>query len=170
MTGRVLHRYLSATLLVLALGACHQMDRLAPPKSDPAVATIPSASSPTTVPVKPVAVKQVATRLSVALVDPASASPNARVAVGAISARIAQCWQRPEAPDAPGVSLQLSLNQDGSVRTVAVLDKRAFAADARFRLAATAATSAIFKCSPFTLPAADYASWKSLALQITPHH
>ena len=169
MTWRVLHRCLSATLLALALGACSHMNSSRPAATKPAAA-VPSTAAPTTAPVKPAPVKQVSTRLSVDLVDPASASPDARAAVASISARIAACWQAPESPDAPRVALQLSLNQDGTVQSVAVLDKGAFAGDAGYRAAATAATSAFFKCSPFLLPAAGYASWKSLAVQITPHH
>jgi len=169
MTWRMFHRRLSATLLALALGACSHMTS-APPATKPAVAPTPSAAAVTPSPTKPVPVKQVSTRLSVALLDPASATPEGRAAVAAISARIDDCWRAPESPDAPRVSLQLGLNQDGTVRTVSVLDKSAFAADAGYRAAATTATSAFFKCSPFLLPPAGYASWKSLALQITPHH
>jgi len=169
MTWRLFHRCLSAILLPLALGACGRMNGSPPSATKPASST-PSAATPAAVPAKPVPVKQVPTRLSIALVDPASASPDARTAVAAISTRIAECWRAPGAPNAPRVSLQLGLDRDGSVQTVAVLDKSAFANDAGYRAAATAATSAFFKCSPFALPAAEYAGWKSLPLQITPHH
>jgi hypothetical protein len=157
-----------ALLLFLALGACGHPNGSPPSAAKPAPAAVPSAT--TTVPAKPTPEKQVSTRLSIAPVDPASVSPEARAAVAAISTRIGACWSAPETSHAPQVALRLSLNQDGSVQTVTVLDKRAFSNDAAYRAAATAATSAIFKCSPFELPPDGYANWKALALQITPHH
>lgn len=166
MTWRVLPRGLSAALFALALGACDHQN--GSPASAAKPAPVPSAT--TAVPAKPVPAKQVSTRLSVALVDPASAAPESRTAAAAISARIGECWRALESPSAPQVALRLSLNQDGSVQTVTVLDKSAFSNDAGYRAAATAATSAFFKCSPFVLPPAGYAGWKTLALQITPHH
>jgi hypothetical protein len=157
-----------AVLLSLALGACGHQNGSPASATTLAPAVVPSAT--TTAPAKPVPPKQVSTRLSVALLNPASVTPEGRAAVAAISARIDDCWRAPESPDAPRVSLQLGLNQDGSVQTVTVLDKSAFSKDTAYRAAATTATSAFFKCSPFLLPPAGYAGWKSLALQITPHH
>lgn len=168
MTGRVLHRCLSAGLLALTLGACGHASTV--PSSTKPATTTPSAAVPPSTSAKPVPVKQVSTRLSIAPIDGAPITPNVRSAIDAIAKRVAECWQGPESPDAPPVSLQLSLSQDGSVRTIAVLDKKSFSGNAGYRAAATAATSAFFECSPFVLPAAGYASWKSLALQITPHH
>jgi hypothetical protein len=166
----MIHRGLLAASLALALTACTHMGSAPPAAAKPAVASTPPSAAATTAPAKPVPPKQVSTRLSVALLDPASATPEGRAAVAAISARIDDCWRAPESPDAPRVSLQLGLNQDGSVQTVTVLDKSAFSKDTAYRAAATTATSAFFKCSPFLLPPAGYAGWKSLALQITPHH
>ncbi len=169
MMWRLLHRCFSATLLALTLNACGHASMVPSPTTKPA-ATMPSAAVPSAAPAKPVPVKQVSTRLSIAPIDGAPVAPDARSAIAAISKRVAKCWQGPESPDAPPVSLQLSLNQDGSVRTIAVLDKKSFSGNAGYRAAATAATSALFECSPFALPAAGYAGWKSLPLQITPHH
>jgi hypothetical protein len=164
-----IYRWLVMSLLSLTLGACGHASTV-PSSAAKSATTTPSAALPPAAPAKPVPVKQVSTRLSIAPIDGAPVAPDARSAVAAISKRVAECWRGPESPDAPPVSLQLSLNQDGSVRTIAVLDKKSFSGNAGYRAAATKATSALFECSPFALPAAGYASWKSLPLQITPHH
>jgi hypothetical protein len=153
----------------LTLGACGHAHTVSSSPTTPAV-TAPSTTVPSTAPAKPVPVKQVSTRLSIAPIAGAPIAPEAQSAIAAIAKRVADCWQGLESPDAPPVSLQLSLSQDGSVRTIAVLDKKSFSGNAGYRAAATAATSALFECSPFALPAAGYAGWKSLPLQITPHH
>ena len=161
-------RFSGVFLMALALGAC---DRRAQPAAGPATPpSAPSAAAAMEAPPEPVPAKEVPTRLSVALLEPASTTAAGKAAVHAISARISDCWKALESPDAPPVSLRLNLNQDGTVRTVSVVDKNAFSSDAAYRGAATAATGAFFKCSPFALSSADYASWKSLVLQITPNH
>lgn len=161
-------RFSGFFLMALALGAC---DRRAQPGAIPLTPpSAPSAATAMEAPAKPVPARQVPTRLSVALLEPASTTAAGRAAAAAISARVSDCWKALESPDAPPVSLRLSLNQDGTVRTITVIDKKAFASDAAYRGAATAATSAFFKCGPFALSPADYASWKSLALQVTPNH
>jgi hypothetical protein len=99
-----------------------------------------------------------------------SAVASAKGAAATISERVKSCWQGPVAPDAPNVALRLALNEDGTVKTISVLDKKAFTANAAYRASATAATTAFFKCGPFVLPNSAYAAWKSLDLQITPHH
>jgi hypothetical protein len=169
MTWRAFHRCLSASLLALTLGACGHASTVSSSAAKSATTT-PSPALPPAAPAKPVPAKQVSTRLSIALIVGAPVASDARSAAAAISKRVAECWQGPESPDAPPVSLQLSLNQDGSVSTIAVLDKKSFSGNAGYRAAATAATTALFECSPFALPAAGYAGWKSLPLQITPHH
>jgi hypothetical protein len=110
------------------------------------------------------------TRFTAAPLNGNSASATAKSAAATISARVQSCWQGPMAPDAPAVALRLALNQDGTVKTISVLDKKSFTANAAYRTTATAATTAFFKCGPFVLPNPAYAAWKSLDLQITPHH
>jgi len=63
----------------------------------------------------------------------------------------------------------VALNSDGSVEAVEVADHDRFAADQRYRSAALAATRAFLQCGPFNLPAASYADWRSLSLNITAH-
>jgi hypothetical protein len=157
-------------LAAFSLAACEQS---APMKSSTAKPVAPAAlssTSSTVAPKPPEPVKEVLTRLEIAPAEPASASEVARAAVAAISKHIDVCWQGPEAVDAPAVTLQLNLNQDGSVLSISVLDKKSFATNPAYRAAAREATGAFFKCSPFVLPVSSYAGWKSLALRITPHH
>ncbi len=170
MTGQALHHCLLAVLLSLTLGACDHTSTVVSSAAKPPAPAAQSSTSSTVAPKPPVPPKQVPTRLSVALVDPSSATATARGAAVAISARLGACWQAPEPVNAPAVSLQLNLNPDGSVQSLSVLDKSAFSTSADYRAAAREATSAFFKCSPFVLPISGYAGWKSLALQITPHH
>lgn len=158
-------------VLPMLLTACQASEhQSAAPAPKPPAPAAQSSTSSTVAPKPPVPPKQVPTRLSVALVDPSSATETARAAAVAISARLGACWQAPAPVNAPAVSLQLNLNPDGSVQSVSVLDKNAFSTSAGYRAAAREATSAFFKCSPFVLPISGYAGWKSLALQITPHH
>ncbi len=121
-------------------------------------------------PAKPAPVKTVTTRFRVALANPSAANASTRAAAGSLSARIESCWQAPGAPDAPEVTLRLALNQDGTVKTITALDKKAFTKNATYRATASAATTAFFTCGPFVLPVSSYASWKSLDLRVTPHH
>ena len=143
-------------LLLFALAAC------APQKStsvDP-VAVLPApAPDPKTPP----------TTLVVTLQDPATATPGANAAAMIIAARLAGCWQSSESINAPTVALHLGLDLEGAVEAVDVVDKTRFATQADYRAAAKTATGAIFKCSPFALPAESHASWESLIVLVTPH-
>jgi len=104
----------------------------------------------------------------VALADPAT--PGAQAAAAAIGARIGACWKGPNTPTAPAVLLKLTLAQDGSVGAVETIEKKRFSAEPAYRASATAATRAVLQCAPFSLPAADFAAWKSLALKLTPRN
>ena len=141
-------------LLLLALAAC------APQKPVP-VAPV-AASTP---PLDP----KTSTTLVVTLQDPATATPGANAAAMIIAARLAGCWQSSESMDAPTVALHLGLDLEGAVEAVDVVDKTRFATQADYRAAAKTATGAIFKCSPFALPAESHASWESLIVLVTPH-
>jgi len=155
-------------LLPFLLCSC-QTQMPAKPQSQQAVTTEPPpVLAPQ--PVKPAPVKTVMTRFRIALANPSAASDDARAAVVALSKRIESCWQAPAAPDAPDVTLRLALNQDGSVKTITALDKKAFTKNAAYRASASAATTAFFTCGPFVLPVSAYASWKTLDLRVTPHH
>ena len=111
---------------------------------------------------------KIATTLVVTLQDPAAA-PAANDAAKIIAARLADCWQSSEATDAPAVTLRLGLDLEGAVEAVDVVDRTRFATQADYRAAAKTATSAIFKCSPFALPAESHASWESIIVLVTPH-
>jgi len=104
----------------------------------------------------------------VAPADPSA--PGAQAAAAAIGERIGACWKGPNLAAAPAVLLKLTLAPDGSVGAVETIEKKRFANEAGYRAAATAATRAVLQCAPFSLPAADFAAWKSLALKLTPRH
>jgi hypothetical protein len=108
------------------------------------------------------------TTFDVALADPAT--PGAQAAAATIGQRIGACWKGPNLPAVPAVLLKLTLAPDGSVGAVETIEKKRFANEPAYRAAATAATRAVLQCAPFSLPAADFAAWKSLALKLTPRH
>ena len=155
-------------LLPLLLASCQSEMTSKPPPPQPTTAEPPPVLAPQ--PTKPAPVKTVMTRFRVALANPAGANDGARGAAASLSARIDSCWRAPAAPNAPEVALRLALNQDGTVKTITALDKKAFTTNAVYRATASAATTAFFTCGPFVLPVSSYASWKSLDLRLTPHH
>ena len=158
-------------LLPFLLASCQTQPAQKSSAQKPAVAQLPAIPAPSTPPpAKPAPVKEVMTRFTAALLNASSASAAAKGAAATVSARVKSCWQGPVVPEAPEIALRLALNEDGTVKTVSVLDKKAFTANAAYRASATAATTAFFKCGPFVLPNSAYAAWKSLDLQITPHH
>jgi hypothetical protein len=155
-------------LLPLLLASCETKMTPQPKAQQPAAAEPPPVLAPE--PAKPAPAKTVPTRFHVALANPSGASASARGAAASLSARIESCWQAPAAADAPDVALRLALNQDGTVKTITALDKKAFTSNAVYRATASAATTAFFTCGPFVLPVSSYPSWKSLDLRVTPHH
>ncbi len=155
-------------VLPLLLASCQSEMTPRPQPQQAVAAEPPPVLAPQ--PAKPAPAKTVMTRFRVALADPAGASDSARGAAASLAARIDSCWRAPAAPDAPEVALRLALNQDGTVRTITALDKKAFIKNAVYRATASAATTAFFTCGPFVLPVSSYASWKTLDLRLTPHH
>jgi len=168
MSAVAIHRRHFVILLPFLLASCQTQMTAKPKPSQPAAAEPPPVLAPQ--PAKPAPVKTVMTRFRVALANPSAANDSARAAALSLSARIQSCWQAPGAPDAPEVTLRLALNQDGTVKTITALDKKAFTKNATYRATASAATTAFFTCGPFVLPAAAYVSWKTLDLRVTPHH
>jgi len=142
-------------LLPLALVAC-TAPKPTPIEPAAAPAPPPSPKAPTT--------------LIVTLQDAQRATPAANAAAMIIAARLAGCWQSLESMDAPTVALHLGLDPGVAVEAVDVVDRTRFATQADYRAAAKTATSAIFKCSPFALPAGSHESWESLIVLVTPHH
>jgi hypothetical protein len=158
-------------LLPFLLSSCQTQPAQKSSAQKPAAAQLPAIPAPSTPPpAKPAPAKEVMTRFTAVLLNGSSASATAKSAATVISARVKSCWQGPVVPDAPEIALRIALNEDGTVKTISVLDKKAFTANAAYRATATAATTAFFKCGPFVLPSSAYAAWKSLDLQITPHH
>jgi hypothetical protein len=155
-------------LLPLLLASCQSEMTPKPQPQQPAAAEPPPVLAPQ--PSKPAPAKKVMTRFRVALANPAGANDGAHGAAASLSARIDSCWRAPAAPDAPEVTLRLALNQDGTVKTITALDKKAFTTNAVYRATASAATTAFFTCGPFVLPVSSYATWKTLDLRLTPHH
>jgi hypothetical protein len=154
---------LASVALLLVLAACAS----GPSKTSPSTA---QASSSNTVQLnsKLPAGTGITSTFDVALADPAT--PGAQAAAAAIGERIGACWKGPNASAAPAVLLRLTLAQDGSVSAVETIEKKRFSAEPAYRASATAATRAVLQCAPFSLPAADFAAWKSLALKLTPRN
>ncbi|MFI4982939.1 MAG: hypothetical protein ACHQIO_21520 [Nevskiales bacterium] len=142
-------------LLPLALVACTSQ-KPAPVEPAATPAPPPAPKAPTT--------------LIVTLQDAQRATAEANAAAMIIAARLAGCWQSSEQTNAPTVALHLGLDPEGAIEAVDVVDKTKFATQADYRAAAKTATSAIFKCSPFALPAGSHESWESLIVLVTPHH
>jgi hypothetical protein len=130
-------------------------------------APIPQPALP---PPAPQVVTEAPTTLIAALQNPAMASPAANRAATIISERLASCWQSRQPIGAPAVALRLGLDRSGAVEAVDVVDRARFAAETDYRAAAKTAILAIFKCSPFALPAESHASWESLILLVTPYY
>ena len=152
-------RRLASVVLLLVLAAC---------ASAPSKTAATSSSNSVQLSSKLPEGTGVTTTFDVALADPAT--PGAQAAAAAIGERIGGCWKGPDMPSAPAVLLKLTLAQDGSVGAVETIEKKRFAAEPAYRASATAATRAVLQCAPFSLPAADFAAWKSLALKLTPRH
>jgi hypothetical protein len=92
--------------------------------------------------------------------------------VRTIQTQMRRCWRlEPGARDAEDlvVAIQVSLNQDGSVRRAAIVDEARVRSDPYFRSAAENALRAIHKCSPFEgLPLQKYALWRDMKLTFNP--
>lgn len=162
MMGRVKAcRRLTWVALLLVLAACAS----GPSKTS---ATASSSSNKVQLTSKLPAGTGIVTTFDVAPGDPGT--PGAQAAAAAIGQRIAACWKGPDLANAPAVLLRLTLAHDGSVGAVETIEKKRFAAEPAYRASATAATQAVLQCAPFSLPAADFAAWKSLALKLTPRH
>lgn len=92
----------------------------------------------------------------------------------ALRNQIEQCWSPPAGAPHPEqliVSVELSLNPDGSVSGTPHLtaDSRAAAAGNAFvRAAADAALRAIYVCQPFKLPPNRFADWRDSTVKFDP--
>lgn len=92
--------------------------------------------------------------------------------IDAVKKQIAECWSVPVgAVDAENtvVSLRLSLTNDGTVRSVKILDQDRYNKESFFRAAADSAVRAVNRCSPLKgLPSDKYSSWKEMEMNFDP--
>jgi len=91
--------------------------------------------------------------------------------VRAIQQKVSSCWRLdPGAEKAKDmvVEIRVALNPDGSVQRVDIVDVARMSRDGYFRSAAENASRAIYKCSPFSLPANKYQVWRELTLRFNP--
>ena len=91
----------------------------------------------------------------------------------AIIQQISQCWSIPAgAKDAQNLSviLHLSLEKDGTVRDVKIVDTSRYGSgDTFYRAAVDSAVRAVLKCSPLkNLPQDKYDSWNEIEMNFDP--
>ncbi|MBQ8437106.1 MAG: cell envelope integrity protein TolA [Alphaproteobacteria bacterium] len=95
--------------------------------------------------------------------------------IDAIAGRLRACWNLD--PGAMGienmiVEIRASLNQDGSVRKVDILDTSRYNSDNHFRSVADSARRAVHICGPYKIFAERYADkydkWNTLLLRFNP--
>ncbi len=95
--------------------------------------------------------------------------------IDAIAGRLRACWNLD--PGAMGienmiVEIRASLNQDGSVRKVDILDMSRYNSDNHFRSVADSARRAVYICGPYKIFAERYADkydkWNTLLLRFNP--
>lgn len=80
---------------------------------------------------------------------------------------VSKCWDVPVDeidPRDSAVRLKLSMNRDGTVQRLEVLDPEKLADSPSFRALAESAVKAIMKCMPLNLPADKYDQWKVFVL------
>ena len=88
-----------------------------------------------------------------------------------IRSQISPCWSPPPGAhdaDTLQVSLQISVDPQGNVSRVLVVDETRMALDRYFRSAAEAARRAVLKCTPLKLPADQYDIWKEIKFNFDP--
>ena len=95
--------------------------------------------------------------------------------IDALAGRLRACWNLD--PGARGiedmiVEIKATLNQDGTVRNVEILDSSRYGSDTHFRSVADSARRAVYICAPYTILADKYAEkydlWRVLRLRFNP--
>ncbi|MGD9638955.1 MAG: hypothetical protein AB7U85_07835 [Alphaproteobacteria bacterium] len=93
----------------------------------------------------------------------------------ALAAKIRQCWNfdaGSKGVEDMVIEIRAYLNQDGSVRDVAILDMSRYNNDGFYRSIAESARRAVFICSPFSMLPERYPDkfddWKTLFLRFNP--
>lgn len=88
-----------------------------------------------------------------------------------IRSQISPCWSPPPGArdaDTLQVSLDISVDPQGNVSRVTIVDATRMALDPFFRSAAEAASRAVRKCAPLELPAEQYDIWKQIKFNFDP--
>ena len=100
--------------------------------------------------------------------------PLAITAIDSIRNQFVQCWTLPYgAKDAYKlkVILHLTLDIDGNVTNVDLLDKQKYKKNQFFRAMADSAIRAVHKCSPIVgLPKEQFSEWEQMELHFDPQH
>jgi len=95
--------------------------------------------------------------------------------IDAIAGRLRACWNLD--PGAMGiedmiVEIRAELNQNGTVRSVEIMDTSRYASDNHFRSVADSARRAVYICAPYSILADKYAEkydlWKVMRLRFNP--
>lgn len=95
--------------------------------------------------------------------------------IDAIGGRLRACWNLD--PGAQGidnmvVEIRATLNQDGTVRKVDILDSSRYNSDPHFRSVADSARRAVYICAPYSILSEKYADkynlWNTMKLRFNP--
>ncbi len=88
-----------------------------------------------------------------------------------IREQVSPCWSPPPGArdaDTLQVSLQISVDPQGNVSRVDIVDATRMSLDSYFRTAAEAARRAVLKCAPLELPVEQYEIWKEIRFNFDP--
>lgn len=85
----------------------------------------------------------------------------------ALRSQIAKCWNVPVGArdaDKTAVLLRISMQKDGTVVNVKMVDSSKYHAQTFYRAIADSAIRAVYRCSPFKLPREKFDFWRELEL------
>lgn len=85
----------------------------------------------------------------------------------AFRSQIAKCWNVPAGArdaDKSPVLLRISMQKDGTVTNVKLMDTSSYNSQPFYRAIADSAIRAVYRCSPFRLPREKFDYWKELEL------
>ncbi len=86
--------------------------------------------------------------------------------VAELHRQVGRCWEPPRMNfrEIPVIRLRVTLDADGSVRTVTILDLRGRTVTPFLMATANSARDAVRACSPYDLPRERYELWNDLVL------
>lgn len=82
--------------------------------------------------------------------------------------QVSACWDPSVGDIDPAgsmIRLKLSMNRDGTVRRLEVLDQGKMADSRSLRAFAESAIKAVMRCTPFNLPPDQYVQWQTLVMR-----